>query len=103
MRDGYALAMLVLCTATVLQLAVQTLWSIRNARVFRMQYAGLERLRKRIADKLAQPHELIELTREHVELMGRVESIERQVGIARWRPPAFDDEPIPATKPAGIK
>lgn len=100
MNDPYALAMLVLCAATVLQLSMQTVWSVRSARAFRQQCVELERLRKRVAAQLMPPN-LTELVREQAELFERVESIEKQVGITRWRPPAFESEPAPRTKRTG--
>lgn len=100
--NPYALAMLVLCTATLLQLIVQTLWSAHSARAFRAQCDELGRLRKRVIDRLATPHELLELTREHVDLLRRIDSIERQVGVIRSRPPATECEPAPVTKRAGM-
>lgn len=133
----HALAMVVLCSVAVLQLILQTAWSVRNARVFRSQCAELEHLRVRIESRgglealeilgalralrrhLPPPRngkedtltDLVELIREHdllggyleslTELTGRVDAIERQVGITRWVPRGQVDETPPDTKPTG--
>lgn len=137
----HALAMVVLCVVAVLQLILQTAWSVRNARVAREQCAELDQLSKRIESRgglealeilgalkaVQQKHlprgarnadtlaDLVELIREHdllagyleslTELTGRVDTLERQIGITRWAPryPGVQssEENSPDTKPTG--
>jgi hypothetical protein len=96
----WQLALWVLCGCSVLQLVLQTLWSVRNERTFRIQRSDLQALRKRVSDALGPRRDYLESIRELVEVWRRIEAIERQVGIAHYSPPAFV-EPSPTTKRTG--
>jgi hypothetical protein len=107
--NGYALAMLVLCIATVLQIIINARWSYRNRKECAEDRAELERLRKEHRERLskrADAHEALGLTRELLELQGRVDRIEiklrSSIGLALSPSPDWREaiEPAPATSPS---
>ena len=100
--NGYALAMLVLCIATVLQIIVNARWSYRNRQECAQDRADLVRLRVQLRERLAKlssTAEAMGLTRDLLELGSLIGRVESELGLTILQPANWREatEPAPDT------